>query len=141
MPRSPIVERLKELRLTAGVSQTELARRIGVVVGTIGNYEAGTREPSFEICEKWATALGRSIHVVVADVDQEAAQMVPTRDRRLLSDVRSLPEDDRVLVEMLARGLRGGDRRMREMIAVQIPLLLESAPSDVGPSKSVATIT
>ena len=38
-------ERLKELRTQLGLSQEELAVKLGVSKGTIGNYEAKKREP------------------------------------------------------------------------------------------------
>lgn len=38
-------DRLKELRMQAGVTQIELAQYLGVSIGTIGNYETGTRVP------------------------------------------------------------------------------------------------
>lgn len=39
-------ERLKELRNERHLTQEELARRLCVANGTIGNYEAGKREPN-----------------------------------------------------------------------------------------------
>lgn len=41
-------KRLKTLRQEAGISQGELARTLGVSKSTIGMYEAGHREPSFQ---------------------------------------------------------------------------------------------
>ncbi|WP_082493100.1 S24 family peptidase [Acidovorax sp. Leaf160] len=38
-----IAERLKRLRVAAGLSQAALAQRVGMSQGTIGNIEAGTR--------------------------------------------------------------------------------------------------
>ena len=38
-------ERFKQLREESGLTQEELARRLGVSKGTVGNYEAGTRTP------------------------------------------------------------------------------------------------
>lgn len=41
-------QRLKELRLKKGLTQTELGEKVGVTKQTIINYEKGTTEPSFE---------------------------------------------------------------------------------------------
>lgn len=38
-------ERLKQLRNERNLTQSELAKAIGVSAATIGNYEQGTREP------------------------------------------------------------------------------------------------
>lgn len=42
---SNFATRLKELREQMNLSQPELARRLGLSHGAIGNYEAGTRTP------------------------------------------------------------------------------------------------
>jgi len=38
-------ERFKQLREESGLTQEELARRLGVSRSTVGNYESGTRTP------------------------------------------------------------------------------------------------
>lgn len=55
-------DRLKELRMQAGVTQTELAQYLGVSIGTIGNYETGTRVPKDAIMwKKLATFFNTTI--------------------------------------------------------------------------------
>lgn len=49
--------RLKELRLKAGISQTELAERAGMVQPHIANIENGKRDIDFELAERLAKAL------------------------------------------------------------------------------------
>ncbi len=44
-------ERLKELRLSRGLSQVELSKGLGVSKGAINNYEHSVREPKFEMLE------------------------------------------------------------------------------------------
>lgn len=39
-------ERIKELRETLGLSQTEFGKKIGLARNTIANYEGGLREPN-----------------------------------------------------------------------------------------------
>lgn len=51
-------DRLKEKRLEAGMTQTELAEKAGVSARTIQNYEMGTRKPrNLEVIQKIAEAL------------------------------------------------------------------------------------
>lgn len=38
-------DRFKQLREESGLTQEELARRLGVSKGTVGNYESGARTP------------------------------------------------------------------------------------------------
>lgn len=47
-------DRLKELRISKGLSQKELAKLMGVSSSTISMYEQDQREPSFEIEERIA---------------------------------------------------------------------------------------
>jgi len=64
-------ERLKELRLAAGLSQAELAERAGLNRFGVAKLEQGVREPT------WATVLelARALEVSVAD-------FVPEKGRR-----------------------------------------------------------
>ena len=44
-------QRLKELRNGLDIPQAELAKRMGISAGAIGNYESGTRTPRLEDLE------------------------------------------------------------------------------------------
>lgn len=44
----------KELRLSVGLSQDEMAKKLGVSRSTIGMYETGARKPDSEMLEKIA---------------------------------------------------------------------------------------
>ena len=52
-----IAHRLREVRKAAGVTQTELARRIGVTQGLIEHYENGRRRIKINRLEAIAAAL------------------------------------------------------------------------------------
>jgi transcriptional regulator with XRE-family HTH domain len=67
--------RLRELRDQAGLSQTVLADKSGVPVGTIRYFEYGLREPTYETLVKLADGLGVSL----AAFDPPAK---PTRKRK-----------------------------------------------------------
>ncbi len=45
-PYAKLATALKDLRYTAGLTQEELAEKLGCTKGAIANYESGTREPS-----------------------------------------------------------------------------------------------
>ena len=49
---------LKEVRVRAGISQAELARRMGVSPAMISQYETGARSPKMDTLKKIADALG-----------------------------------------------------------------------------------
>lgn len=52
---------LKYLRTREGISQAELAIRLNISPSAIGNYESGTRKPSYEIEEALADYFNVSI--------------------------------------------------------------------------------
>lgn len=51
-------ERLKDLRERAGLTQAALAKKSGLSLGAIRNYEQGIREPYWTAVFKLADALG-----------------------------------------------------------------------------------
>ena len=44
----------RQLRIASGLTQNEMAEKIGISRSTIGMYETGAREPDFETLEKIA---------------------------------------------------------------------------------------
>ncbi len=59
--------RLRELRLAAGLTQAELARRTGIHRPNIARVEAGRQTPSLETLARIANAIGVSTtHVLVS---------------------------------------------------------------------------
>jgi transcriptional regulator with XRE-family HTH domain len=56
-------QKLKELRLQAGLTQTQLADFSDVPLGTIRDYEQGKRDPLFSTAHKLARALKQSLDV------------------------------------------------------------------------------
>ena len=44
--------KMKDTRTSLGLSQAELAKRIGVTQGSIGNYESGVSNPKMELMQK-----------------------------------------------------------------------------------------
>lgn len=52
---------LKEFREKKGLSQTELANRVGLKQTTISQYENGSRRPNLSMAKKLADALGISL--------------------------------------------------------------------------------
>lgn len=54
-------ERIQSARKSAGMKQSELAGKLGVAVITIGQYERGKRQPSFENLQRISDILDVSI--------------------------------------------------------------------------------
>lgn len=52
-----IGERIRELRLECGLSQTQLADKIGVATNTISQYESGKSKTSIDVLANLAVEL------------------------------------------------------------------------------------
>ena len=46
--------KLKKLRISSNLTQTQVSKRIGIVVSAVSSYESGTRFPSLEMLIKLA---------------------------------------------------------------------------------------
>lgn len=55
------IDRLRQVRDYAEISQAELARRAHCSIGMVGMIEAGQRQPSYSLAERIAAALGCEI--------------------------------------------------------------------------------
>lgn len=60
-------KKLKELREYHGISQRELARRVGVGKTTIGEVERGDRLPNVETAIRIARALNTTVEEIWGD--------------------------------------------------------------------------
>lgn len=78
-------ERLKELRERAGMTQAQLAKACEIPLGTLRDYEQGTRrsDPSLRIAAKLATTLGVSLDLFAecVSVEAEARRSKPKKPR------------------------------------------------------------
>ena len=64
--------RLKELREQAGYSQYSLADAFGISQSTIGNWEAGKREPNFETMQRLADFFGVTVDYLLGRDTEKA---------------------------------------------------------------------
>ena len=81
-------ERLKELRLSKDLKQSDLAAILDVSTSAIGSYERCERQPTFELLHKYAQFFKVSIDYMLCNSDEklnvEAYRALETLD---LSDV------------------------------------------------------
>jgi Predicted transcriptional regulators len=59
--------RLRERRIDAGLSQVELAERVGIRAHTLWRYEADQNMPSARVLQRIAEALGTTVDVLLTD--------------------------------------------------------------------------
>ena len=56
-----MLNNLKKLRISKGLTQNEIARSVGITVVTYQNYEYGTREPKVSFAIKLAKVLNITV--------------------------------------------------------------------------------
>lgn len=84
-------ERLSELRKKRGLSQEELAAKLGTQGPAIGRYERGAAKPTIEVASKIARILGVSLDYLVGNTDMELDKTVIDR----VVEIQSLPDEDK----------------------------------------------
>ena len=60
----------KRLRNSCGLTQAEMAEKLGISRSTIGMYETGAREPDFETLEKIADFFNVDIDYLLGRTDK-----------------------------------------------------------------------
>ena len=82
-------ERLRTAREKSGLSQAELAKKIGYAPTTYRNYENTTREPNFDTLKKIASILNVSTDYLLG-MDNNSQ----LHNSSLMAAISKLPEED-----------------------------------------------
>ena len=69
-------DRIKKARKIKGITQNELAIKLGVTQGMIGQYEKNKRNPKIETINKIANALGVSDSYLRGETDNPETQII-----------------------------------------------------------------
>lgn len=91
--------RIKELRKKAGLTQQQLADKIGITYIQVGRYETGKSNPSADVLQKIADNLGTT-----GDFLMNGGNESQLADKELLEqfkEVELMDEDDRSTVKTL----------------------------------------
>ena len=73
-----IAESLRELRVYAGLTQSELADKLGIKAGTYSTYENGTRDAPAEIIVRLSILYGVSTDIILQVARYKKEQYVST---------------------------------------------------------------
>lgn len=98
-----IGDRLREERVAAGISQRELARRLGLSASLISQLESGLSKPSVGTLYAIVTELGVSLDKVIRGEDFDAGALAPAHESETRSPL--VHPDDRQTID-LASGVR-----------------------------------
>ena len=90
--------KLKELRRKQGITQAELASKIGVVESAISLYESGKREPDISTLIKIAKCLNTTVDCLIDmprnannKIQQQQEESLTEDEKQLLRAYRALP--------------------------------------------------
>lgn len=90
---------LQQLREQRGLSQKELAKRVNVSTGAIGNYEAGLRRPKFETLEALADVFNVPMGVLLGDDEATRLLMYYEKLKPIIDKAMKLDAADRAKLE------------------------------------------
>lgn len=85
-------KRIKALRKTKGLTQEQLAEKLGVQRATISNYEIGRRSPHLKELEKLANILGVSLEYFGVETN-EVHDLIARA--KLIFDNRNIPYQEK----------------------------------------------
>ena len=87
----PFAQRLGKLRKEKGLTQEDLAKKIGVGIAQMRRYEKGASSPTLEVIKNMAKALGVSADELIFDENEGIA---PARilDKKLLQQFEMLSQ-------------------------------------------------
>lgn len=97
-----LATRLVVLRKEKGLTQQEMADRIGLHVNQVRRYEAGSTQPSLEALKKIAVALSVTIDSLVFGPEERG----PDEELRLQFEaVSHLPAEEKRIIKALLEGM------------------------------------
>jgi len=101
----PFGDRIARLRKSSGLTQTEIAKAVGLSQAVISLYERGQGEPAGSVVAKFARALGVSTEVLLGVKKGKPINGMDPRTRTLwrrFQKLQLLPErDQRAVIRLL----------------------------------------
>jgi transcriptional regulator with XRE-family HTH domain len=96
-------KRVVVLRKKKGLSQSDLAKQVGISYAQVGRYETKGAQPPAEVLKKIADALDTTVdYLISGDTDEKAVSTL--KDAELLQQFRAveqMDEDDKMTVKKL----------------------------------------
>ena len=101
--RNLFAQRLKQKREERGISQAELARRVGVGSDSYNKYERAGIQPSFETLTNLAMCLGTSVDYLLGNSENPnpKTELPPEFSYSFYNGYKKLDDDNRALLHDL----------------------------------------
>lgn len=92
---------VKEARLRAGLTQRQLAQRLGTSQSVVARWETGRTAPAFDVVSRAVRACGLDLHVSIARYDDDDDRLIADQLARSpaerLRAIENLLEQERIL--------------------------------------------
>jgi transcriptional regulator with XRE-family HTH domain len=103
-------ERIKKVRKQKGMTQKELADKLGITNNSLSRYEIGERQPPVDMLEKIANALGVQMWELLYDGNIEFNNNVE-------KDITEMtPEEQAEVFKKLPEALNDTTKKLREIV-------------------------
>lgn len=96
-----IGERIKKRREELGMSQSELAKRVGVTQGSIGNYETGVSNPKMELMPKIFDALKTDANYIFHEAVEVQKIELTFKETTMIKTYRDLDAHGKKMVDFV----------------------------------------
>ena len=92
-------DRIKERRTAIGLSQEELADKLSVSKGAVGNYETGLSKPKIEVLIKMFDVLKTDANYLLQDEIKNIEYKISADERKILDKYRKLDLHGKTMVD------------------------------------------
>lgn len=110
--------KLKELRKSFGLTQEELANRIGISRDTYKNYEQERTQMGYEMLIKMANFFDVSLDYLCGRQNNNLVYVdsLTELQKQLVSTIKDMSQEQCMLLDAYAQGLIKGEQERREKI-------------------------
>lgn len=131
---------IKQARLKAGLTQAELANRLGTTTQNISQYERNVRKPKIETLQKIASALEvdwYSLFVAESDAEQQEANAIKLYNAiGLTAEAAKADIEDHHRMEAILQAIRADMAKLNEAGVIAAGQLVLSAVAKQSAAKT-----
>lgn len=131
-------DRLKESRIKSGLTQEQLAEKLGIAKSTLSGYESGNREPTVATIAKVMDILNIDANYLYQDETNSLTELVVSLDEKaLLRKYRILDDHGREMVDFTLekeyeRSKALGEQAPDNIVEMPSPLEVNAAHHSKG---------
>ena len=122
-----ISKKIKDLRRQKGLTQKELASKIGIGVSTLGMYEINKRTPDYDVLQKLASYFGVTTDYLIKpstvceDKSPYGLRPIPALSEQELAEIADLVDSDPAFAE-IREAFQKGSKDVKEFFALGVKM-------------------